>query len=192
MKKAINNQKLKPLDEQATTSVIKLPVTPKADEESEQSFVSQSQVPMPQTSPKSEAIEDIPKIDDAEPKYDVLIGEAIPSRQYGVIGKASGKLLALDLNSTNTISLFGVQGGGKSYTVGTIVEMATQQLPGINHLPGPLATVIFHYHESQDYPPEFVSMVLPNDKESEIKTLAQEYGAKPVGSTGCTHPYICG
>ena len=115
-----------------------------------------------------------------EPKYDVLIGDTVPSRQYGIIGKAGGKLLALDLNGTNTISLFGVQGGGKSYTVGTIVEMATQPLPGINHLPGPLATVIFHYHESQDYPPEFVSMVRPNDKESEIKALAQEYGAQPA------------
>lgn len=118
--------------------------------------------------------------EDEEPKYDVLIGDTTPSRQYGLIGKAGGKILALDLNGTNTISLFGVQGGGKSYTVGTIAEMATQSLPGINHLPGPLSTVIFHYHENQDYPPEFVSMVRPNEKENEIKTLIQEYGAKPA------------
>jgi hypothetical protein len=122
-------------------------------------------------------------IDVLEPKYDVILGDSAPSRQYGIIGKAGGKLLALDLNGTNTISLFGVQGGGKSYTVGTIVEMATQPLPGINLLPAPLATVIFHYHESQDYPPEFVSMVHPNDKDSEIKVLLQEYGVKPAGLT---------
>lgn len=134
----------------------------------------------PPTPVISKPVEDILPADGVEPKYDVLIGDAVPSRQYGIIGKAGGKLLALDLNGTNTISLFGVQGGGKSYTVGTIVEMATQPLPGINHLPGPLATVIFHYHESQDYPPEFVSMVRPNDKESEIKALAQEYGAQPA------------
>lgn len=115
-----------------------------------------------------------------ELKYDVLIGDTTTSKQYGIIGKAGGKVIALDLNGTNTISLFGVQGGGKSYTVGTIAEMATQSLPGINHLPGPLATIIFHYHESQDYPPEFVSMVRPNENEGEIKTLLQEYSAKPA------------
>lgn len=115
-----------------------------------------------------------------ELKYDVLIGDTTPSKQYGILGKAGGKVIALDLNGTNTISLFGVQGGGKSYTVGTIAEMATQALPCINCLPGPLATIIFHYHESQDYPPEFVSMVRPNENEGETKSLLQEYSANPA------------
>ena len=119
--------------------------------------------------------------DSVKPIYDVLIGDTIPTRQFGIIGKTGGKRLALDLNGTNTISLFGVQGGGKSYTVGTIVEMASQRIPGINELPAPLATVIFHYHESQDYPPEFISMVEPNQKDDEIKTLIQEYEAEPIG-----------
>jgi len=127
-----------------------------------------------------EPVEAPPSADETGPVFDVLVGESAPSQQYGILGKSGGKLLALDLNGTNTISLFGVQGGGKSYTVGTIVEMATRPLPGINLLPAPLATVIFHYHESQDYPPEFVSMVRPNDKEDEIKALAQEYGARPA------------
>lgn len=113
------------------------------------------------------------------PTYDVLIGDAVGSRQYGILGKASGKLLALDLNGTNTISLFGVQGGGKSYTVGTIIEMAVQSVPEINCLPRPLAGVIFHYHESQDYPPEFVSMEQPNSSEADFRMLTQEYGVKP-------------
>ena len=76
--------------------------------------------------------------------------------------------MALDLNGTNTISIFGVQGGGKSYTVGSVVEMATRSFPGTNVLPSPLASVIFHYHASQDYPPEFVSMVSPNSQEDEV------------------------
>ena len=114
------------------------------------------------------------------PTYDVLIGDTVGSRQYGILGKTTGKLLALDLNGTNTISLFGVQGGGKSYTVGTIIEMAVQSLQAINCIPKPLAAVIFHYHESQDYPPEFVSMVRPNSNEAENKTLAQEYNAQPT------------
>jgi DNA phosphorothioation-dependent restriction protein DptH len=150
------------------------PITPM------QPVVAQSHPTYPTPPVPSGPAGSVPAADSSETKYDVLIGDTIPSPQYGIIGKAGGKLLALDLNGTNTISLFGVQGGGKSYTVGTIVEMATQSLPGINHLPGPLATVIFHYHESQDYPPEFVSMVQPNTKENEIKALMQEYGAQPA------------
>ena len=115
------------------------------------------------------------------PAYDILVGDTSPSRQYGLLGMATGRRVALDLNGTNTISLFGVQGGGKSYTVGTIVEMATQPVTGVNCLPAPLATVIFHYHESQDYPPEFVSMVAPNSNEAEVHALAQEYGCGPAG-----------
>ncbi len=42
-----------------------------------------------------------------------------------VVGEALGRRIGLDLNHTHTISLFGVQGGGKSYTLGTIAEMAT-------------------------------------------------------------------
>lgn len=114
------------------------------------------------------------------PAYDILVGDTNPSRQYGLLGMATGRRVALDLNGTNTISLFGVQGGGKSYSVGSIVEMATQATTGINCLPGPLATVIFHYHESQDYPPEFVSMVSPNSNAAEVLALAQDYAAAPT------------
>lgn len=113
------------------------------------------------------------------PHYDVLLGDTGKSRQYGLFGRVGNKTVALDLNGTNTISLFGVQGGGKSYTLGSIVEMATKAFPGINLLPSALASVIFHYHESQDYPPEFVSMIAANSKEDELRILAQEYGARP-------------
>ena len=67
----------------------------------------------------------------------------------------SGRKVAIDLNQTHTISLFGVQGGGKSYTLGTIAEMASLLIPHINVLPQPLATVIFHYSPTKDYQPEF-------------------------------------
>ena len=111
--------------------------------------------------------------------YDVLLGDSAPSQQFGIFGKAAAKTVALDLNGTNTISLFGVQGGGKSYTLGTILEMATQQFEGINKLPAPLASVVFHYHESQDYPPEFVSMIHPNQDEAQVRSLDLEFGGKP-------------
>lgn len=114
-----------------------------------------------------------------EVPYDVLLGETGVSSQYGILGKAATKVVALDLNSTNTISLFGVQGGGKSYTVGSILEMATQTFDGINRLPSPLASVVFHYHENQDYPPEFVSMVEPNSDQVQIRNLQLGFNSNP-------------
>lgn len=113
------------------------------------------------------------------PACDILLGDTKPSRQYGLLGRTGNKTVALDLNGTNTISIFGVQGGGKSYTVGSVVEMATQSFPGTNLLPSPLASVIFHYHSNQDYPPEFVSMIAPNSQVEEIRILQGEYGASP-------------
>lgn len=117
-----------------------------------------------------------------KPKYTDLLGvdEGLGSEQFGLLATTSrGRKIALDLNGCNTISLFGVPGSGKSYTLGTIVEMATQAIKGINCLPSPLASVIFHFHESQDYPPEFLSMRYANQNLSQTEILLKEFGAKP-------------
>ncbi|WP_228780256.1 methylation-associated defense system ATP-binding protein MAD8 [Aquiflexum lacus] len=114
------------------------------------------------------------------PNYDILIGRNSASEQYGILGESlHGKKIAMDLSETNTISLFGVQGGGKSYTIGTISEMVLKQFNEINILPSPLAGVIFHYSESMDYEPEFTTMKQPNDKEDELRKLKERYGANP-------------
>ena len=114
------------------------------------------------------------------PDYDVLIGKTSSSDQFGILGESiTQKKIAIDLSETNTISLFGVQGGGKSYTIGTISEMVLKQFSNINKLPAPLAGVIFHYSESMDYEPEFTSMILPNDKDNELVKLKERYGAEP-------------
>src|SRR5207249_3947683 len=63
---------------------------------------------------------------------DVMLGTTKPSLQFGLIGEADGRTIALDLNETHTISLFGVQGGGKSYTLGSIVEMSCVPIPRVN------------------------------------------------------------
>lgn len=112
---------------------------------------------------------------------DILIGATEFSPQYGVIGASGSHKVAVDLNGCNTISLFGVQGFGKSYTLGVIAEMASVSVPGINVLPSPLATVIFHYHKSDAYEPEYASAVAPNRKQSEVDRLLLEYGARPAG-----------
>lgn len=112
---------------------------------------------------------------------DIIIGVGSPSPQFGILGDHFGRKIGLDLNQTHTISLFGVQGGGKSYTLGTVVEMATVPIPGINVLPNPLGTVIFHYSSTQGYAPEFVTMAKPNNDAAAIATLLEKYGASPRG-----------
>ena len=57
--------------------------------------------------------------------------------------------------------------------------MATRPIPNINCLPKPLAAVVFHYHQTQDYPPEFTSMVEPNNSANEIEAL-HKMSAEPV------------
>ncbi|PPD34014.1 MAG: hypothetical protein CTY19_05770 [Methylomonas sp.] len=115
----------------------------------------------------------------AEVSYDIMLGINGDSPQYGLLGEVSGRKVALDLNHTHTISLFGVQGGGKSYTLGTVIEMASMPLEHINVLPSPLATVIFHYSPTQDYAPEFTSMINANSVEEEIRILRERYKANP-------------
>lgn len=111
--------------------------------------------------------------------YDVMLGVVDSSPQYGLLGEVTGRKIALDLNHTHTISLFGVQGGGKSYTLGTIIEMASISIKNLNVLPSPLATVIFHYSPTQDYEPEFTSMIHPNTVDEELKILSERYQARP-------------
>jgi len=115
--------------------------------------------------------------------YDIMLGATGSTPQFGLLGEVSGRKVALDLNQTHTISLFGVQGGGKSYTLGSVVEMASLAIPGINCLPEPLATVIFHYSPTMDYKPEFTSMVSANSVEDQIKALKETYGAEPKALT---------
>ena len=117
------------------------------------------------------------------PRYDLLLGVTSPSPQYGIVGEIAGRKVAIDLNHTHTISLFGVQGGGKSYTLGTVAEMASLQIENINQLPQPLATVIFHYSPTMDYQPEFTSMVQANSDEAQLEALRETYGAEPKALT---------
>jgi hypothetical protein len=127
---------------------------------------------------KPQEIIDVPPV--CPPPFDVMLGDTSSSAQYGVLGKSLGHTIALDLNQTHTISLFGVQGGGKSYTLGSIIEMASLRIPGVNNLPNPLATVVFHYSPTQDYKPEFTTVNRPNDDQHARDILAKDYHAGPA------------
>lgn len=127
--------------------------------------------------PEEQVVKQSPAADDS---YDIILGVTGNSPQYGLLGEVSGRKIALDLNHTHTISLFGVQGGGKSYTLGSVIEMASMPIDSINLLPSPLATVIFHYSPTQDYAPEFTSMISANAMNDEIRVLRELYKADPA------------
>lgn len=139
--------------------------------------------PLDTTAPTAQNVDDTLVFPPAlpAPDYSIMVGKASGSEQFGILGKAinSNRTIAIDLSETNTISLFGVQGGGKSYTIGTITEMTLGQFKNINTLPAPMASVIFHYSESMDYAPEFTSMIYPNDDAGQLQKLKDVYGAEP-------------
>ncbi|MFI9201784.1 hypothetical protein [Streptomyces sp. NPDC053048] len=111
---------------------------------------------------------------------DIVLGVSRPSQQFGLLGLSAGRTVALDLNETHAISLFGVQGGGKSYTLGAVLEMASLPVPGVNRLASPLASIVFHYSETSEYEPEFLSMVHANTDEGQREALHRRYGAQPA------------
>ncbi|MDE0460496.1 MAG: hypothetical protein OXI15_24690 [Chromatiales bacterium] len=153
-------------------AVLSEPVSPPVDAHTQSQPLEEIDLPTP----------DVPGPSDTDGLgYDAILGVTGSSPQYGLLGETSGRKIALDLNQTHTISLFGVQGGGKSYTVGSIVEMACMPVEGVNALPHPLASVVFHYSSTLDYRPEFTSMGVLNRSDAEVEALRNRYGASPRG-----------
>jgi hypothetical protein len=115
-----------------------------------------------------------------EPADVALIGQALESQQYGVVGRhaATGRPVAIDVDGTNVISIFGVQGAGKSYTVGNVIEAALIREPALHRLSNPLGVVVFHFSTDQTYLPEFASMVDANATEAQVAELGG-MGAAP-------------
>ncbi len=161
-----------PAESQKSTS-------PAPGPELQAAYVHHALRPKPTVSDSSPNVSLASKESPLAPPYDVMIGTTGQSPQYGILGEVSGRTIAIDLNQTHTISLFGVQGGGKSYTLGTVAEMASLEIPGINLLPEPLATIIFHYSPTMDYAPEFTSMIDANTDKLQVASLRERYGAEP-------------
>ncbi len=128
-------------------------------------------------------------MDHGQPRFDVLLCRAqAATPMFGLLGEAlddRGRLVALDLAEMHCITLFGEPGAGKSYCLGTLIEMAVAALPGLNRLPQPLATVVFHYSASQHYRPEFASCMAANDRDSQVALLKSRYGAVPAAVGDC-------
>ncbi|WP_245234862.1 methylation-associated defense system ATP-binding protein MAD8 [Tamlana crocina] len=173
----------KPQEEQANKSEV-VDIKPEGksiqsnDSIQEQEKVNEPQEPIVTPSDSKRTSTDKPY---SEPNFEIFIGNSKPSSQYGILGETAhqNKKIAIDLSGVNTMSLFGVQGGGKSYSIGTLTEMVLKQFSNVNKLPSPLAGVIFHYSESMDYEPEFTSMIQPNDQPNELRILKEVYNVEP-------------
>lgn len=168
----------KPVESETSSKPVAPVPTPEQEKSTTQPELQTTVEPPFQVEPKQPVAADPNYV---KPSYDLMIGAGQETPQYGILGKmvSNGRKVALDLDGCNTISLFGVQGAGKSYTIGSVVEMTLKQFSNINVLPSPLAGVIFHYSDSMDYAPEFTSMVYPNDEAGQLAKLKAEYGAEP-------------
>ncbi len=97
-----------------------------------------------------------------------VIGHGPGNSQLSIVATqlgSAGQDIALDLGGTNVLSVFGVQGSGKSYGLGSIIEAGLVRKPNLGNLSRPLATVVFHYSGDVRYVSEYGSMVRPTDNE---------------------------
>ena len=143
------------------------------DEDAEPEPVASEAASMPGTAP-----DEGPSPDDV-----LVLGSTPASAQFGIIGRVagSGRDVAFDTDGTNVVSVFGVQGSGKSYTVGNLIEAALFPDPELNRLPHPLAAIVFHYSTDQTYLPEFAAMSAPNDDQRAVELLRRDYSVEPTG-----------
>ena len=112
------------------------------------------------------------------------ISEKRPHR-FGIIGAMSStdKPVAINLDP-NVISVFGVQGSGKSYTVGTIIEAALIPCPGLHNLDIPLGVAVFHYSDSPTYLPE-IHIDDVSEHRARIRGTASEPGTVATRRRRC-------
>lgn len=111
----------------------------------------------------------------------VFVGWSNPTLRWAFVGKLHGSndTVALDLDHPKTIGIFGYMGSGKSYLLGNLIEASAQRIPGINHLPFPLAVVVFNYRRNAADRFELSSLASPNANQSDIERLQADYSATP-------------
>jgi len=110
---------------------------------------------------------------------DVFLGSDRIPEQWGLIGKASGELVAVDLNEPHIVFVCGKQGSGKGYTIGVVSEMLlSTSIPGISHVRKPATIIVFH-KPRDDLRSEFWSIVDANRNPEEAAALRSGYGVEP-------------
>ncbi|MDW8281761.1 MAG: hypothetical protein RMK29_08630, partial [Myxococcales bacterium] len=113
----------------------------------------------------------------------LLLGTSGPTPQYGTLGRLrpGRQRVGLSLNEPFCLSTFSVPGGGKSYLLASVLEMALAPLPGLSRLVRPLCGIAFHCHGSLGYEPELLAAVQPNQHPREALDLMEGYGTLPRG-----------
>lgn len=110
---------------------------------------------------------------------DVFLGSDRIPEQWGLIGKASGELVAVDLNEPHIVFVCGKQGSGKGYTIGVVSEMLlSTSIPGISQVRKPATIIVFH-KPRDDLRSEFWSIVDANSNPEEAAALHMGYGVEP-------------
>jgi membrane-bound metal-dependent hydrolase YbcI (DUF457 family) len=110
---------------------------------------------------------------------DIFIGCDRVPKQWGVIGRSGGSLVAADLNEPHIVFVCGKQGSGKGYTIGVLCEMLlSRSIPRISKVSKPATIVIFH-KPREDMRSEFWSIVEENRVGNEVEALQDSYGVGP-------------
>jgi hypothetical protein len=77
------------------------------------------------------------------------IGRVVEQRNPDIIPSSSTEILYMNTNTPSSTVICGVQGSGKSHSVGVIVENALIGLDQLGSLPAPLSVVVFHLSAAQ-------------------------------------------
>jgi membrane-bound metal-dependent hydrolase YbcI (DUF457 family) len=110
---------------------------------------------------------------------EIFIGSDKMPKQWGVIGRSEGSLVAVDLNEPHIVFVCGKQGSGKGYTIGVISEMLlSKSIRGISKVSKPATVIVFH-KPREDMRSEFWSIVEENSTGKEVDALWEGYGVKP-------------
>ncbi len=114
-----------------------------------------------------------------EVQPDIFLGCDRLPEQWGLVGKASGELVAVDLNEPHIVFVCGKQGSGKGYTIGVISEMLlSKSITGISQVRKPATIIVFH-KPRDDLRSEFWSIVDANRNPEEAAALREGYGVEP-------------
>ncbi len=110
---------------------------------------------------------------------EIYIGSDKMPRQWGVIGKNAGSLVAVDLNEPHIVFVCGKQGSGKGYTIGVLSEMLlSKSIKGISKVTRPATVIVFH-KPREDMRSEFWSIIEENRTGGEVDALWEGYGVRP-------------
>ena len=112
-------------------------------------------------------------------KEDIRVGNIENHQQHGILAKLGEQNVVLDLYEPHAVSILGVQGSGKSYAAGAIIEMAVNPIPLLSELRKPLSCIIFHFSKEEKRVPEWIGLAEENSSVTQIQKLKTVYGASP-------------